>query len=171
MPSSQAVGSAGELVAQTRLLLRDWLVGNVNTGGMKNAPAIDLLAVKSNHSRRLAVKATGHSSSDVQWNAPYGWSTLFKGDTRPDFVVFVWFDDKSNLDSCRVFVVPAKIVDRDVRKTHEHWHARPRRDGSPHKKGGHISISWKGNDTAGNISRDFKTKWSRYEDNWAQLER
>jgi hypothetical protein len=49
MANRQAVGSAGELIAQSRLMLRDWLVGNINTGGMKNAPAIDLLATNDKH--------------------------------------------------------------------------------------------------------------------------
>ena len=41
-----AVGAAGELIAQARLLIRGWIVGNVNAGGMMNAPAVDLLAAK-----------------------------------------------------------------------------------------------------------------------------
>lgn len=46
MPSSQAVGAAGELIAQARLLSRGWTVGNVNSGGYQNAPAVDLIAAK-----------------------------------------------------------------------------------------------------------------------------
>jgi len=42
--TSPAVGCAGELVAQARLLMRGWLVGNINRGGMMNAPAVDLMA-------------------------------------------------------------------------------------------------------------------------------
>jgi hypothetical protein len=117
------------------------------------------------------VKATGQNSNDVQWNAPFGWTTLFKGETRPDFVIFVWFNDKDDIDSCRVFVVPAKVVDSAVKKSHEHWHNHPRRDGTPRAKGNHVSISWVGQDTAGNISYKFQTKWKKYEENWDQLEK
>ena len=44
--ASQAIGSADELIVQARLLVRGWMVSNVNIGGMMNAPAVDLLAAK-----------------------------------------------------------------------------------------------------------------------------
>ena len=96
---------------------------------MKNAPAIDLLAAKSNRTIKIAVKTTGHNSNDVQWNAKFGWDTLLKGDVRPDFVIFIWFVSKGDLDACRTFVVPADVVDRDVKQQHEYWHANLKRDG------------------------------------------
>jgi superfamily I DNA/RNA helicase len=37
-------------------------------------------------------------------------SALFKGDERPDFVVFVWFIARDAPDECRIFVVPAKAM-------------------------------------------------------------
>jgi hypothetical protein len=171
MPNSQTIGSTGELIAQARLLVRGWLVGNINTGGMRNAPAIDLIAAKGSRTLRFAVKATGHNSNDVQWSAKFGWDSLFKGDTKPDYVIFVWFNSKIDIDSCRVFIVPAKIVDRDVREQHEYWHKHTRRDGKPHKQSDHVSISWLGADTMTNIARNFQNKWKKYEDNWDQLEK
>jgi hypothetical protein len=63
---NQAVGSVGELGVQARLLMRGLVAGNANSGGMMNAPAVDLFAAKG---LRIAVKATGHGSRDVQWNA------------------------------------------------------------------------------------------------------
>jgi hypothetical protein len=66
--------------------------GNVNTGGMMNAPAVDLLAAKGSRNIRIAVKTTEHGSQNIQWGADKDWTTLFKGDVRPDFVVFVWFN-------------------------------------------------------------------------------
>jgi hypothetical protein len=140
--ASQAIGSAGELIVQARLLVRGWTVGNVNTGGMMNAPAVDLLAAKGSQNIRIAVKATGHGSQNVQWSVDQNWTTLFRGDVRPDFVVFVWFIDAKQLDACRIFVVPAKVVDADVRDCHLHWHKYPRRDGSPRKNSRHAAVSW-----------------------------
>jgi hypothetical protein len=58
--ASQAIGSAGELIVQARLLVRGSTVGNVNTGGMMNAPAVDLLAAKGSQNIRIPVKAHGH---------------------------------------------------------------------------------------------------------------
>jgi len=170
LATGQAIGSAGELIAQARLLVRDWTVGNINKGGMMNAPSIDLFAAKGKHTIRIAVKATGHNSSDVQWSSKYGWATLFKGETKPDFVIFVWFDNKNALDSCRVFVVPAEVVDREVRHAHEYWYKHSKRDGSQRKPSDHVAISWSGRDTETNISRNFQQKWKKYEDNWEQLE-
>ena len=46
MARGQAIGSAGELIVQARLLVRGWTTGNVNAGGMMNAPAVDLVALK-----------------------------------------------------------------------------------------------------------------------------
>jgi Holliday junction resolvase len=54
----QAIGAAGELIVQAKLLLRGWTAGNVNTGGMMNAPAIDLFAAKGSRTLRIAVKTT-----------------------------------------------------------------------------------------------------------------
>jgi len=67
MATGQAIGSAGELIVQARLLVRGWVVGNINSGGMKNAPAVDLMAANGKRVVCIAVKATGHSSSNVQW--------------------------------------------------------------------------------------------------------
>ncbi len=167
---SQAIGAAGELIAQARLLIRGWLVGNINQGGLMNAPAIDLIAAKGSKTVRFAVKTTGHNNSNVQWSAEYGWTTLFKGAVVPDFVIFVWFNSPSDRDSCRVFVVPARKVDRDVRKAHEHWHSNKKRDGSDRKKSNHVGISWLGAPTEGNIARGFAEKWKSYEENWSQLD-
>jgi len=153
MSKAGSIGAAGELIVQARLLVRGWTAGNVNIGGMMNAPAVDILAMKGNCRRAIAVKTTGHAGANVQWNAPPGWKTLFKGDTRPDFVIFVWFTDKINPDSCRIFVVPAQIVDRDVLKSHNHWHSYLKRDGSPRKNAGHVAIGWLGKDTEANIPK------------------
>jgi len=62
---AQAIGSAGEHVVQARLLVREWTVGNVNSGGMMNAPAIDLFAAKGSRNIRIPVKTTGNSSDTV----------------------------------------------------------------------------------------------------------
>jgi hypothetical protein len=168
---SQAIGAAGELIVQARLLVREWVTGNVNTGGMKNAPAIDIFAMKGKRRVAIAVKATGYGGSNVQWSMPLNWTTLFKGDTRPDFVVFVWFTDNNRLDDCRIFVVPARVVDRAVLKAHKHWHRFARRDGLPRKNTGHVSIGWLGKDTEKNISTSFATKWNKYEEAWHLLDR
>src|SRR5215469_715 len=154
---AQAIGSAGELIIQARLLVRGWTAGNVNTGGMMNALAVD-----------LAVKATGHVSQNVQWSVPRNWTS--KGDVRPDFVVFVWFNDPKKIDACRIFGVPAEVVDATARECHLHWHRYPRGDGSPRKNSRHMALTWTGNDTEGNISRGFAAKWAEYEDAWHLLE-
>jgi hypothetical protein len=167
---AKAIGSAGELIVQARLLVRGWTTGNVNTGGMVNAPAIDLLAMKGSRKIAIAVKTTGHGAPNVQWQAKPGWTTLFKGDERPDFVVFVWFTSPEALDDCRVFVVPAKVVDADVHKSHLHWYKFPKRDGSPVADKGYVVISWTGNDTERNISRGFADKWAEYENAWSLLD-
>jgi hypothetical protein len=168
---AQAIGSAGELIVQARLLVRGWTTGNVNTGGMMNAPAIDLLAMKGSRKIAIAVKTTGHGAPNVQWQTKPGATTLFKGDERPDFVVFVWFTAQDAPDHCRVFVVPAKVVDADALKTYRHWLECPRRDGSPRVDKGYVVISWTGKDTATNIGNGFAEKWAKYENAWDLLER
>jgi hypothetical protein len=141
----QAIGAAGELIVQAKLLLRGWTAGNVNTGGMMNAPAIDLFAAKGSRTLRIAVKTTGHSNANVQWSVPTNWTTLFKGQERPDFVIFVWFTNPDKVDECRVFIVPADEVDETVKKGHEEWHRFLRRDGKPRKYSNHAAITWTGN--------------------------
>lgn len=171
MSRSQAVGSAGELIAQASLLMRGWVAGNVNSGGMMNAPAVDIVAMKNRRNVRIAVKASGSSGNSVQWSAKPGWKSLFKGTERPDFVVFVWFFDKKEIDARRIFVVPASVVDRQVRSAHKFWHSHMRRDGRPRKLTSHVAIWWLGKDTDKSKSRNFAHKWDRYKDAWNLLEK
>jgi hypothetical protein len=169
MAISQSVGAAGELIAQARLLMRGWIVGNVNSGGMMNAPAVDLLAAKGDRKISIAVKCTGSGGTSVQWRKiPGEWTSLFKGGTRPDFVVFVWFTSRSDPDECRLFVVPADVVDAEVRASHTHWHTYTKRDGSA-KDTGHVAIRWDGQPTDTNISSGFAVKWAQYENAWHLL--
>jgi hypothetical protein len=46
-----------------------------NIGDMMNAPAVDLLAAKRSQNIRIAVKATGHGSQNVQWSVDQNWKT------------------------------------------------------------------------------------------------
>jgi hypothetical protein len=64
----------------------------------------------SSQNIRIAVKTTGHAGANAQWSVKEDWATttLFKGDVRPDFVIFVWFNNREMLDACRIFVVPAE---------------------------------------------------------------
>jgi hypothetical protein len=119
----------------------------------------------------IAVKTTGHAAPSVQWQIKPRAKTLFKGDERPDFVVFVWFTAQNAPDHCRVFVVPAKVVDADALKTYWHWLKCPKRDGSVRLDKGYVVISWTGKDTATNIGNGFAEKWAKYENAWDLLER
>jgi hypothetical protein len=96
-------------------------------------------------------------------------TTIFKGDVRPDFVIFVWFNNPKVLDACRIFVVPADVVESALRDSHEHWHKFNRRDGLPRKKSKHTAFTWTGKPTVGNIGRGFAEKWAKYEDAWDLL--
>jgi hypothetical protein len=169
---AQAVGPAGEHIVQARLLVRGWTTGNVNTGGMMNAPAVDLFAAKGSQNIRIAVKTTGHRSINAQWSVKEDWAdeTMFKGDVRPDFVIFVWFNNRKVLDACRIFVVPADVVESALKEGYRHWHAGTRRDGLPRKKSKHTAFTWTGKPTAGNIGRGFAEKLAEYEDAWELLE-
>lgn len=170
MASSQAIGAAGELIVQARLIVRGWLTGNVNSGGMMNAPAVDLVAMKADKTIKVAVKATGHTSTAVQWTMKEEASSLYKGDVHPDFVIFVWFVDGNEPDRCRIFVVPARTVSNDVLKAHHYWHSRPTREGNQPKGADRPVIHWNGRDTERSISNNFAEKWKAYEDAWKLLE-
>src|SRR5258707_13368687 len=56
---AQAVGSAGEHVVQARLLVRGWIVGNVNSGGGVDAPPRQIFTPRSPPKLRLAPQTTG----------------------------------------------------------------------------------------------------------------
>ena len=162
--TAQAIGSAGELIVQAGLLRRGWIAGNVNSGGMRNAPAIDIVAMKEKRNVRIAVKSCGPNACS-QWSMSPGWSTLFKDDERPDFVAFVWFVDDNDPDKCRIFIVPSNVVDRAVRRAHTFWHEAR---GSDPDESKHVAIWWLGRDHDRCISREFARKWKRHE-NWDVL--
>jgi hypothetical protein len=149
---SALVGSAGEHLVQARLLVRGWIAGNANSGGVMNAPAVDIMAAKGSKNIRIAVKTTGHGSQNAQWSVIKNRKTLFKGDVRPDFVIFVWFTSRQKPDECRIFIVPAKVVDRVLYRCHVHWHKHLRRDGRPRANSNHAAFSWTGKPTEGNIA-------------------
>jgi hypothetical protein len=52
---------------------------------------------------------------------------MFKGDVRPDFVIFVWFTNPNNLDECRIFIVPADVLGRLITAESAEDHSFPRR--------------------------------------------
>jgi hypothetical protein len=171
MAQSQAIGAAGELIVQARLLVRGWITGNVNSGGMMNAPAVDLVAMKAKKTIKIAVKSTGHNSTTAQWAIREGANSLYKGDAHPDFVIFVWFVDPAAPDLCRTFVVSAQTVSDDVLKAHRHFHSRLTRAGTQPKGADHVVIRWNGRDTERSKSHNFAEKWKKYEDAWELLER
>src|SRR5262245_13795338 len=77
MTNGQSLGSAGELLAQAALLRRGWTTANVNSGGMMNAPAIDLVAMKGQRNIRIAVKSSGARGA-MQWGVKDDWQSLSK---------------------------------------------------------------------------------------------
>lgn len=170
----QLTGAAGEAMAQVHLLMRGWVAGNINASVRNNA-GFDLTATKAGRTITIAVKAIGRGHQ-AQWGRPKGpltgTTSLFRGETRPDFVVFIWFtQEDADPVRHRAFVVPADVVDRDVLGAHRHWLAHPRRDGGPRTEGGIIGIGFLGRDTEGNIASGFAEKWKGYEDAWDILER
>ena len=170
----QLTGAAGEAMAKVHLLMRGWGAGNINASVRNNA-GFDLTATKAGRTVTIAVKAIGRGHQ-AQWGRPKGrlagTTSLFRGETRPDFVVFVWFTgDGVDPVRHRAFVVPADVVGRDVLAAHRHWLAHPRRDGSPRNESGIIGIGFLGRDTEGNIASGFAQKWAEYEDAWDILQR
>lgn len=59
-----------------------------------------------------------------------------------ELCLFVWFTSRAALDDCRIFVIPASVVDAAVRKSHSHWHSHLRRDGATHKDAGRHFFAW-----------------------------
>ncbi len=167
-------GAAGEGMAQVHLLMRGWVAANVNAS-IRNNAGFDLTATKADRTVTIAVKSIGRGQTNAQWGRPKtnssGKDTLFAGNTYPNFVVFIWFIGADDAPTeHRVFIVPTDIVDRDVLAAHYHWHSHKRRDGAPRADTGAVSIGFKGNDTAGNISSNFAQKWHSYENAWGLLE-
>jgi len=100
-----------------------------------------------------------------------GTPTLFRGETRPDVVVFIWFTGTADDPTThRAFVVPADVVDRDVIGAYRHWLAHPRRDGGARADTGIVGIGFLGRDTEGNIASGFAEKWAHFENAWVLLE-
>ena len=130
---TQLTGAAGEAMAQVHLLMRGWIAGNINASVRNNA-GFDLTATKAGRTVTIAVKAIGRGQSNVHWAGRKGDTvstlTLFRGETRPDFVTFIWFvGSDQEPTKHRAFVVPTDVVDRDVLDAHRHWFKFPRRDG------------------------------------------
>jgi hypothetical protein len=150
----QSLGSAGELLAQAALLRRGWTTANVNSGGMMNAPAIDLVAMKGQRNIRIAVKSSGARGA-MQWGVKDDWQSLFKGETHPHFVFIVWFNGTANPDAYRLFIVPAEVADRAAKEAHSFYHSHKTKKGETRKGVNRVVMFFEGNDSERSISRGF----------------
>lgn len=163
---AQIVGAIGETLALAHLLARGWLAANVNIGGVRNMPGIDLLAMKGQRNLRVAVKTIGWGQSQAQWSIRKGERhRLFKGTVHPDIVVFIWLQIPGTIVH-RTFVVPGRTVEEDVMHAHRFWFSHTRRDGLPRRDNGQVIVNFLGSDTSGNVASDFARKWTAFEEAW-----
>lgn len=173
---TQLTGAAGEAMAQVHLLMRGWIAGNIN-GSVRNNAGFDLTATKAGRTVTIAVKAVGRGQHNVHWAGPKdqttSMTTLFKGNSRPDVMVLIWFiGTETDPVTHRAFVVPTDVVDRDVLEVHRHWLSFPKLDGTPRIDSGHISVGLKGANSATNLTNVFAERWAEYEGErgWELLE-
>ena len=171
---TQLTGAAGEAMAQVHLLMRGWIAGNMNASVRNNA-GFDLIAAKRNRKITIAVKTIGHRQHNLHWSVPANIpcvpTTLFRGETRPDFLMVVWFDGGVQAPTQhRVFLIPSSVADYDVLAAYKDYLKHPNKNGAPRHPTGHISIGFSGKNNATNITNEFAVKWQCYENNWAALE-
>jgi hypothetical protein len=165
--SAQMIGQLGELVEQKELVERGWLVGNFNNNA-QNAAAYDLFAAKGKRRVCLRVKAT--SGDSVQYNAKKDgriFSTREQDDDG-DFVVIVLV---RLTKSYEFHVLPTGVVEDALIETNLAWHGRPKRDGTPRKKGSHRALFFGGPLSESTpLHRAMRHRWREFRDAWHQLE-
>lgn len=121
---STLVGVAGEYFVAAELSLRGYLASIT----LRNSRGIDIIASNADASRKVSIQVKASSGRNPKWllnkkaenfqsESHFYVLVLLKGvGVRPDF-----------------YVVPSEAVAEQVFKSHRHWLARPKNDGSPRK--------------------------------------
>jgi len=167
---NQLVGAFGERAVETELLRREWLTSNVNAS-IRNAADYDMFAKKGSQTVHLRVKACGEKYNEFQFGGfRPGQDISFKDIDDSDFTILVKMG--SNRADDIFYVVPTKLLRKQISESRRAYLAQSRRDGKPRKDTGHWTLHLgdlrSGEDRP---SHGFRRKWARYSDNWKSLEK
>lgn len=118
------VGVAGEYLVAGELSLRGFLAAIT----LRNSRGVDIIASSADGSRSASIQVKTNSTGQSSWllnnksetylddNHYYVFVSLKEIGVRPDF-----------------YVVPSRAVAGYVKRTHEEWLSRPKRDGTPRR--------------------------------------
>lgn len=169
---SQAVGAFGERTVEAELLRRGWIPANVNAT-VKNAADFDIYALKRGRTDRsvlLRVKTCGPDVREFQFGgfAP-GKPVKIEKFSDSDFTILVSMADKRDHDE--FYVVPSRLVRKEVALRQRDWMRVSKRDGGKRKDVGLWVLRLRerrdGHREAG---YGLQKKWAKYLGAWSLLE-
>lgn len=164
MADSTKVGNAGEHLVMAELLARGFHAFRAD----RSNSAYDLAVFSGKKHSLIRVKTT--TSDNLQWTAKPDGKIFLEMKASGDFVAIVVMKSRDDpIRKSQVFLVPTSVVDREIRKCHDHWHSHPGRQGRVRKRTNHRGLGLSGNDTPTNIAHGYATKWAKYIDGWSQL--
>jgi hypothetical protein len=154
------------------LIKRGWQVGNYNAS-TKNASSYDLFASKGK--RRIGIRVKSYTTSksrsaeNVQYTAKTHGSAFNNIDLSDngDFAVIV----RISFDEPEQFhIIPTKIVDKALNKSHKAWNSYAKKDGTPRKNTNRRVIFFTGTYSERTPHRGYEEVWKKYKNNWEILE-
>jgi hypothetical protein len=157
--STQLVGACGEKIVEAELLRRGWLPANVNAT-VTNAARFDIFAQKGDHIVAIQVKSCGPTSRAFSFSR----FPPAQQAGANEFTVLVKIGETRQTD--QVFVIPSHALHGDIEKFRSEALQSGTKDIGMWDL--HLSEAKKSHFQS---KYGFAAKWSKWRDNWQQLER
>lgn len=167
MADTTALGNAGEHLVMAELLSRGYQAFWADRGNT----AYDVSVVAGEKHSVIRVRTS--TSKTLNFKPPKRESDpYFAQMLKNDFVAFVILPNKdASIRSAQVYIVPTRVVDREIRRCHHHWIAQALSDEQRvirmHTKRRTLKLD--GKPTAKVIAQGYAKTWGRYLEAWHQL--
>jgi hypothetical protein len=164
----QLVAAFGEKAVEAELLRRGWSTANANIS-VKNSADFDIFAQKHTPQTviNVRVKTCGTGVNSFAFGLRRGEEVKTTGLSKNDFTILVVKAKNHSAD--KFFILPTKILRRDLAKYRRIYLNTPKRDGTARLDSGRYDLRLASRKTK-YAGAGFETKWNTYLNNWDILE-
>jgi hypothetical protein len=154
-------GHAGEMYVSAELMRRGWLAAMTARGSR----SFDILARRSDRPVFCAIRVKTGRSPSFLWSAKKDGTLFLDMVDVADFTVIVDLPEKGGPV---YYVVPTKVLDCQLRKSHAAWLAQPGARGQQRSTTDKTRCLWM-DDKVDRIGHGYSVKFSEYREAWHLL--